>query len=76
MSIIHFMSLSSKRDRATANTQVFRFTLSVLSLRVSGYSTTRLCRDALHAFSDLRRKQATNYGVFEQQEHSGVEILS
>ena len=53
MSIIHFMSLSGKRDRATANTQVFRFILSALSLCVSVGSTTRLCRDALHAFSVL-----------------------
>ena len=53
MSIIHFMSLSGKRDRATANTQVFRFILSALSLCVSVCSTTRLCRDALHAFSVL-----------------------
>ena len=67
MSIIHFMSLSGKRDRATANTQVFRFILSALSLCVSVCSTTRLCRDALHAFSVLRRLNAAHMaalGIF------------
>ena len=33
---------------------IFVFLLSAFSVCVSGYSATRLCRDALHAFSVLR----------------------
>ena len=61
MSTIHFMRLSDKRDRAMANTQIFRFILSALSLCDSVRSTTRLCRGALHAFSVFSVRLASRF---------------